>query len=259
MPISARTFLALAFCLSSANAAKLHYDVPCNSVLNAAMTGLPNMGFGIESSDRVGGFLKLGWTRGTSTHAAATNDVKKLTTLSGFWATAGYDVFKVQSATFIAGSSGSGCDAVMRINYSGYKGRSGWFVLPSNDALETTVLEGLKKYTGSAQEGEAPAVATPESPKIEPKAPLPATAPKPAILRVTSDPSGGVEVEMDGAYEGSTPLNLHPSDGEHTIKITKRGFLTWERKLSVKAGDERTVHAELSPAPVDPTPLEYCV
>jgi hypothetical protein len=59
---------------------------------------------------------------------------------------------------------------------------------------------------------------------------------------------------VDGEYIGSTPtVQLEQKDGTRIIQIRKRGYLVWERKLTLKQGDVRDVNAELEPAPQDPS------
>jgi hypothetical protein len=65
-------------------------------------------------------------------------------------------------------------------------------------------------------------------------------------VRFTSAP-GSAEVDVDGSYWGTTPtsdLTRLPA-GAHTIVVKKIGYKTWERKLDLAAGDDRTVNAEL--------------
>jgi hypothetical protein len=62
-------------------------------------------------------------------------------------------------------------------------------------------------------------------------------------VNVSSTPSSA-DVEVDGKFVGSTPSSISLTAGEHTVKITKRGYKAWERKLSVSGGTSN-VNAEL--------------
>jgi hypothetical protein len=64
-----------------------------------------------------------------------------------------------------------------------------------------------------------------------------------AVLDISSKPTGG-EIEMDGAFVGNTPASVEVSPGEHSIKITKKGFAPWERRLKAMPG-HATVNPEL--------------
>ena len=56
-----------------------------------------------------------------------------------------------------------------------------------------------------------------------------------AEVSMTSDPPGA-EITLDGAFVGDTPSTIGIAPGEHTIDISKNGFVTWERKLAVTSG-----------------------
>lgn len=77
-------------------------------------------------------------------------------------------------------------------------------------------------------------------------------SPERIVIRFTSTPVNA-EVQIDGEYWGSTPTaNLTRIDaGAHTILIKKPGYQAWERKITLAAGDDRTVSAELELEPKD--------
>ena len=64
-----------------------------------------------------------------------------------------------------------------------------------------------------------------------------------AQLAITSNPPGA-EVSVDGNFVGNTPSEIGLAAGLHTVTISKRGYKTWERKLTVSSG-KVTVTAEL--------------
>jgi len=68
----------------------------------------------------------------------------------------------------------------------------------------------------------------------------PATVSK---LSIVSAPDGA-EIEIDGAFVGNVPSVLEIKPGEHTVTVRKSGFRTWERKVTLVAGEIK-VSAEL--------------
>jgi hypothetical protein len=54
-------------------------------------------------------------------------------------------------------------------------------------------------------------------------------------LSVTSVPSGA-EIELDGAFVGSTPSSVPVAVGDHKIVVKKAGFSAWERTIRVTGG-----------------------
>ncbi len=62
-------------------------------------------------------------------------------------------------------------------------------------------------------------------------------------VNVSSTP-GSADVEVDGKFVGNTPSSISLPAGDHTIKITKKGYKSWERKLAVSGGTAN-VNAEL--------------
>ena len=99
------------------------------------------------------------------------------------------------------------------------------------------------------------AAAVESSAKPEPAAKLqPAVATVPAAgtqsapssaarLSVTSNPDGA-DIEIDGAFMGSSPSSLQLDPGNHKVVIKKNGYKPWERTLRV-GGGEVNIKAEL--------------
>jgi PEGA domain len=54
----------------------------------------------------------------------------------------------------------------------------------------------------------------------------------------------GADIEVDGAYVGSTPATLPLSAGTHRITV-KSGSAMWQRSLLVNAGGTVNVNAQL--------------
>ncbi|HVF29169.1 MAG TPA: SPFH domain-containing protein, partial [Pyrinomonadaceae bacterium] len=59
-----------------------------------------------------------------------------------------------------------------------------------------------------------------------------------AEINVTSEPDGA-EIYVDDFYESSTPSKLSLNPGEHTLKVTRPGHKTWERRVRVEAGSSK--------------------
>jgi len=62
-------------------------------------------------------------------------------------------------------------------------------------------------------------------------------------LSVASKPDSA-EIEIDGEFMGNTPSVLDVDPGEHTVTVRKAGYVPWERKIKLAAGDVK-VNAEL--------------
>lgn len=54
-------------------------------------------------------------------------------------------------------------------------------------------------------------------------------------VAVTSTPAGA-DIELDGAFVGSTPSTINVAAGDHTITLKKSGFTPWERKIKISGG-----------------------
>jgi hypothetical protein len=61
-----------------------------------------------------------------------------------------------------------------------------------------------------------------------------------STVEVKSTPDGA-EITVDDKFMGNTPSSLRLSVGDHKIKLEKSGFKTWERTLTVGAGETATV------------------
>ena len=68
-------------------------------------------------------------------------------------------------------------------------------------------------------------------------------------IEIASTPPGS-DIDIDGKFIGSTPSSVKLALGEHTIKLSKNGYATWERTMTTVAGGVR-ISPELEPvAPV---------
>ena len=57
-----------------------------------------------------------------------------------------------------------------------------------------------------------------------------------AQIEVSSVPTGA-EIELDGAFVGSTPSTIGLTAGDHEIVVKKNGFKAWNRKIKVTSGN----------------------
>lgn len=71
------------------------------------------------------------------------------------------------------------------------------------------------------------------------------SAPAPGQTNVTivSSPAGA-DIEVDGKFIGNAPTTVQLSSGDHAIKVSKKGYKTWERTLAA-SGNNANVNAEL--------------
>lgn len=92
------------------------------------------------------------------------------------------------------------------------------------------------------------------------------TLPKPAIetqaaeaqanLSIESSPPGA-DIEVDGNFVGNTPSSFSVKPGTHEVKVAKKGFNDWSRKLNVTGGSihlSADLEAAASAPPTSPAP-----
>jgi hypothetical protein len=72
-------------------------------------------------------------------------------------------------------------------------------------------------------------------------------------IALESDPSNAA-VYLNGKYEGKTPITLDVFRGTYRVVVQKTGYLDWSDRISVTAGKQTDIFAELS-AEVTDTPL----
>jgi hypothetical protein len=86
-------------------------------------------------------------------------------------------------------------------------------------------------YAPSARAATAPPPAASAAPKPQtPAAPAAPTAIGNSSLQVISDPDE-VDVALDGQFVGQTPLLIPLPAGDHTVRLTKNGYATFEQKI----------------------------
>lgn len=65
-----------------------------------------------------------------------------------------------------------------------------------------------------------------------------------SVVAITSAPSGA-EIEIDGKFLGNTPAELPLTSGEWTVRLSKNGFQSWERKLLVLPAGKQNIAVDL--------------
>lgn len=65
-----------------------------------------------------------------------------------------------------------------------------------------------------------------------------------SVVTIISNPSGA-EIEIDGKFLGNTPAEVPLAAGEWNMRITKTGFLPWERKLLVLPSGKQNIAVDL--------------
>ena len=78
-----------------------------------------------------------------------------------------------------------------------------------------------------------------------------------ATLDISSTPAGA-EIELDGSFSGDTPSAITVASGEHTIRISKAGYKSWERKMKTTSGNIK-IAADLEQQSQSPTPQPVAV
>lgn len=66
------------------------------------------------------------------------------------------------------------------------------------------------------------------------------TTPMPVMIRkvsvlIESEPSNS-DIEVNGVYVGTTPLQVSLKEGVHHMKIRREGYLSWERAVKAYNG-----------------------
>ena len=125
----------------------------CDAVWGSVVPVVAKRGFMPESSDKAGGFMRLRYTRGDSTGMLAPEkDVKALTShRRGALET--FDGFRIAGGALSLVAAGEKCTATVQFEYQVFRGwgnlQKGWFALPSNNSLESRLLDELESATVS--------------------------------------------------------------------------------------------------------------
>lgn len=54
-------------------------------------------------------------------------------------------------------------------------------------------------------------------------------------LTLVSTPDGA-DIEIDGAFIGSTPSTVALAQGDHTVRVSKKGYQSYEKNLRTAGG-----------------------
>jgi hypothetical protein len=138
--------------------------------------------------------------------------------------------------------------------------KRGGIVLQADKNEYRGLIAGLEGVSGrTAVDADSPRPSTEVSARPG-SATVPATltpdtkTSKGIVVRFTSAPTGA-EVKIDGEYWGTTPtveLTMVPA-GLHVIVVKKTGYETWDQKITLAPGDDRTISVELQAQPNDGT------
>ncbi len=86
-----------------------------------------------------------------------------------------------------------------------------------------------------------------------PLAPPPSAAAAAAVTNVPADAElilassiDGADIEIDGAFVGNTPSTVQVSTGDHTVRISREGYQSYEKRIHVSGG-KISLRAELEP------------
>ena len=88
-------------------------------------------------------------------------------------------------------------------------------------------------------------------PAAPPQTPVESHASNNAEVAIASTPAGD-DIQVDGAFVGSTPSTITVTTGDHTITVKKTGFAPWERTIKVSSGKVQ-ISAELQASEGTPT------
>jgi hypothetical protein len=103
-----------------------------------------------------------------------------------------------------------------------------------NFQLDLAKFQPSQPATTQPQAASAPANPSPET-QIDAN----------AQVQIASNPPGA-EIDLDGAFVGSTPATVGVSAGDHSVALKKNGFKPWQRKIKVTSGNI-DIAAELEP------------
>lgn len=123
----------------------------CDAVWGRVVPTIAKHGFMPESSDKAGGFMKLRYTRGNTTGMLAPEKDVKALTLHKRGALETFDGFRIASGALSLVTAGEKCTATVQFEYQVFRGwgnlQEGWFALPSNNSLESRLLDELEAAT----------------------------------------------------------------------------------------------------------------
>jgi serine protease Do len=72
-----------------------------------------------------------------------------------------------------------------------------------------------------------------------------------AKLAITSTPDGA-DIEVDGVFLGNTPSEISVAEGKRVIRVTKKGYVPYERTIQAQPNGSQRISAELDPLQTTP-------
>jgi len=107
--------------------------------------------------------------------------------------------------------------------------------MTSQNPNQTSETATRPQATSEAQPGNSASQSTTTaSPQTATASPAD-SAPPEATLDCSSTPPGA-DIEIDGAFVGSTPSTISVALGSHKVTVKKKGFADWTRTLNVSGG-----------------------
>jgi len=67
-----------------------------------------------------------------------------------------------------------------------------------------------------------------------------------ATVSFASNPDGA-DIEVDGIFLGSTPAELPLALGQRTVRLSKKGFRSYQRTIQVLGGGAQRIAVDLEP------------
>jgi hypothetical protein len=169
------------------------------------------------------------------------NMLKSYTTANTAFLGPNWDSFRIDSAAIYLREDKVGqCTAEIKMSFAGFAKQ--WFAVDSNFNFEKSLMDEITVQAKKAADTDMDKAIS-QLPTSAPNV-VASVATKPQ-LTLTSQPDGA-EIEINGEFIGNTPTTITTVEGKVIIKITKAGYLPWERTLTLAAGDKRTVTVEMT-------------
>jgi len=123
---------------------------------------------------------------------------------------------------------------------------------------DITIPQGteITAYVDGDKVFESASAQLPSIPEPTLSAPVQLAAPATTELSLVSTPDGA-DIEVDGAFVGNTPSTVTLASGEHTVRVSKKGYQSYEKNLHTSGG-KINLRAELDvtgKAALQPTSL----
>jgi PEGA domain-containing protein len=110
--------------------------------------------------------------------------------------------------------------------------------IPKGTEITAYIAGDTPLDPGKFSQADAPAANLPKS----------TSANSTSAVTITSVPDGA-EITVDSKFVGSTPSTIQLAPGEHKIVVSKSGFKSWERTMTVNPNGNIKLDAELEQIP----------